>query len=88
LESLPPEPEILPVFLSGTLRLENAATTGREILVVSSDGAVVAVTRVFDAEGSSARFEVMIPPDTLRTGENDVVVWLAVDGPEALSLQR
>lgn len=87
LESLPPEPEVLPVFLSGTLRLEHAAT-GREVLVVSSDGEVVAVTRVFDPEGSSASFEVLIPPDTLRPGENDVVLWLAVDGPEALSLQR
>jgi hypothetical protein len=87
LESLPPEPEVLPVYLSGTLRLEQAAT-GREVLVVSSDGEVVAVTRVFEPEGSSARFEVFIPPETLHPGENDVVVWLAVDGPDALSLQR
>lgn len=87
LESLPLDPEVLPVYLSGTLHLEHPAT-GREVLVVSSDGGVVAVTRVFDPEGSSARFEVLIPPETLRPGENDVVLWLAVDGPEALSLQR
>jgi hypothetical protein len=49
---------------------------------------VVAVTRTFEPDGSSARFEVLIPPNVLHTGENDVVVWLADGGPGTNSLQR
>jgi hypothetical protein len=62
--------------------------TGEEILVVSAGGMVVAVTRVFEPEGPSARFEVLIPPSVLHTGENEVVVWLADDGPGTNSLTR
>ena len=87
LESLPPEPDTLPVYLSGEIVLDRTAT-GEEVLVVSADGIVVAVTRVFEPEGPSARFEVLIPPSVLHTGENDVVVWLADDGPGTNSLTR
>lgn len=87
LSSLPPEPEILPVYLSGDMVLDRTAT-GEEILVVSADGVVVAVTRVFEPEGPSARFEVMIPPQVLHAGENDIVVWLADEGPSSNSLIR
>jgi hypothetical protein len=87
LSSLPPDPEVLPVYLSGSLRLDRT-TTGEEVLVVAADGVVVAVTRVFDPDGPSARFEVLIPPEILDTGENDVELWLAEDGPEARSLSR
>jgi hypothetical protein len=87
LDSLPPEPDTLPVFLSGKIELDRTAT-GEEILVVTADGVVVAVTRTFEPEGSSARFEVLIPPNFLHTGGNDVVVWLADEGPGTNSLQR
>ncbi|MEX2132711.1 MAG: sulfatase-like hydrolase/transferase, partial [Acidimicrobiia bacterium] len=87
LASLPAGSDRLPVFLSGEIELDRT-TTGEEILIVSADGVVVAATRVFDAEGSSASFEVLIPPTVLQSGENDVVVWLADGGPDSHSLRR
>jgi hypothetical protein len=87
LDSLPPEPDTIPVYLSGKIELDRTAT-GEEILVVTADGVVVAVTRTFEPDGSSTRFEVLIPPNVLHTGENDVVVWLADGGPGTNSLQR
>ncbi len=76
LDDVPSEPDLLPVFLSGTLTLDREAT-GQEIVVASVDGVVRAVTRVFEPDGPSARYEVMIPPELLHSGENDVVLWLA-----------
>jgi hypothetical protein len=87
LASLPPESDLLPVYLSGEIVLDRTAT-GEEILVVSADGFVVAATRVFDPEGASASFEVLIPPNVLHPGNNDVVVWLADEGPSGHSLRR
>jgi hypothetical protein len=81
LDQVPPDPDLVPVFLSGTVTLDHAAT-GQEILVAAVDGVVRAVTRVFEPQGRSARFEVMIPPDLLRLGANDVVLWVA-DGDHA-----
>ena len=87
LDSLADEPEVLPVFLSGRVSLDEDAT-GREILVVSIDGVARAVTRTFEPQGRSARFHVMIPPESLHPGENEVVVWLAVGDPESPTLRR
>jgi hypothetical protein len=87
LDSLASEPEVLPVFLSGRVSLDEDAT-GREILVVSIDGVARAVTRTFEPKGGSARFHVMIPPEFLHPGGNEVVVWLAVGDPETASLRR
>lgn len=87
LASLPPESDLLPVYLSGEIGLDRTAT-GEEVLVVSADGVVVAATRVFDPEGPSASFEVLIPPNVLHPGNNDVVVWLTDEGPSSHSLTR
>lgn len=87
LASLPPGSDLLPVYLSGEIGLDRTAT-GEEVLVVSADGVVVAATRVFDPDGLSASFEVLIPPTVLHPGENDVVVWLADGGPSSESLSR
>ena len=87
LEALAAEPEILPVFLSGRVTLDENAT-GEEILAVAIDGVVKALTRAFEPEARSARFQVLIPPELLHPGENDVVVWLAIGGPETASLRR
>jgi len=87
LDALPPDPEVLPVFLSGRVRLE-VVTTGEEVLMVSVDGVIEAITRTFEPEGRTARFEVMIPPELLHPGANDVVVWLADGAPNSASLQR
>jgi len=86
LDSLPADPDVVPSFLSGSLRLDSSAS-GDEILVVSVDEEIVAVTRVFEAEGRSARFEVMIPPELLHQGENDVRIWLAEDDPDGRTLR-
>ncbi len=76
LDDIPSEPDLLPVFLSGTLTLDREAR-GQEIVVATVDGVVRAVTRVFEPDGRSARYEVMIPPELLHPGDNDVVLWLA-----------
>ncbi|MGH8947341.1 MAG: hypothetical protein ACRDXF_00675, partial [Acidimicrobiia bacterium] len=76
LDDVPSDPDLLPVFLSGTLTLDREAN-GNEIVVAVVDGVVRAVTRVFEPDGRSARYEVMIPPDLLHPGHNDVVLWLA-----------
>lgn len=76
LEDVPPDPDLIPVFLSGTVTLDRQAN-GEEIVVAAVDGVVRAVTRVFEPDGSSARFQVMIPPDLLHPGDNDVVLWVA-----------
>lgn len=87
LNAVPPESDLLPVFLSGSVFLEQPAT-GEEILMVSVDGVVRAVTRVFEPEGRSARFEVMVPPDLLHSGANDVVVWVVEGDPTQTTLVR
>jgi hypothetical protein len=87
LDALPNESEVLPVFLSGRVTLDQEAN-GREILVVAIDGVVRAVTRTFEPGGGSARFHVLIPPELLHPGANDVVVWLTVGGPETTTLRR
>jgi hypothetical protein len=56
--------------------------------VVAIDGVVRAVTRTFEPEGSSARFHVLIPPELLHPGANDVVIWLAAGDPETATLRR
>ena len=81
LDDVPSNPDLLPVFVSGTLTLDREAN-GQEIMVAAVDGVVRAVTRVFEPDGRSARFEVMIPPDLLHPGHNDVVLWL-VEGDAA-----
>ncbi|MDP9494565.1 MAG: sulfatase-like hydrolase/transferase [Actinomycetota bacterium] len=87
LDALSDELEVLPVFLSGRITLDESAT-GREILVVAVDGVVQAVTRTFEPKNQSARFHVLIPPDLLHPGKNDVVVWLADGSPRTTSLRR
>jgi hypothetical protein len=86
LDALPADPDVVPSFLSGSLRLDRSAR-GDEILVVSVDDEIVAVTRVFEPEGRSARFEVMIPPELLHPGKNEVRVWLADDDPDGRALR-
>ena len=86
LDDLAPEPEILPVFLSGQVTLDQD-TTGEEIVVIAVDGIVRAVTRTYEPEAHSARFQAMLSPEWLHPGANDVVAWLASD-PETTSLQR
>jgi hypothetical protein len=87
LDQVPSNPDSLPVFLSGTVTLDREAT-GEEILMAAVDGVVRAVTRVFEPEGRSARFEIMVPPELLHPGANDVVLWVAEGDPADPSLVR
>ena len=87
LDDLESDPDVIPVFLSGRVNLEDNAT-GEEILVVAVDGVVRAITRAFDPRARSAQFHVLIPPELLHPGRNDVVVWLAIGGPAEASFRR
>jgi hypothetical protein len=87
LDNLAPEPEVLPVFLSGRITFDDQDATGREIVVIAVDGTVRSVTRTFEPEAESARFQVMVSPEWLHSCTNDVVAWLAAE-PETASLQR
>ena len=86
LDALASDPDVLPAFLSGGVTLEENAT-GEEILVVAVDGVARAITRTFDPRAKSASFHVLIPPELLHPGHNDVVVWLATGGPEGSLLR-
>jgi hypothetical protein len=87
LDDLPEGSDRLPVVLTGTITLDRE-TSGNEIVLAAVDGMVRAVTRVFDADGRRARFEVLIPPELLAPGPNDVVLWLAGGTPDEPALSR
>lgn len=69
-----PGSEPVPSYLSGTISVVGAAG-GDEIVAVVVDGTVAAVTRVYQAEGSEARWEAMIEPALLDSGPA-VEAWL------------
>jgi hypothetical protein len=73
--SFVPGSDPVPSYLSGTITTPVAAT-GEEILAVVVDGQVAAVTRCYDARGSSARWEAMIDPRLLDSGQRHVEVWM------------
>ncbi|HEY6629207.1 MAG TPA: sulfatase-like hydrolase/transferase [Acidimicrobiia bacterium] len=87
LDDLGQNPEVLPTFLSGRVTLDEAAT-GSEIVVIAVDGVVRAVTRTFDPTSQSAKFQVMIAPEWLHQGSNDVIAWLAVSDSKTSALVR
>ena len=86
LDSLSPNPEVLPTFLSGRVTLDENAT-GSEIVVIAVDGTIRAVTRSFDPVAHFAKFQALVAPQWLHPGANDVVAWLAAD-PAIASVQR
>jgi hypothetical protein len=75
----------IPTFLSGSVTLGEAAS-GDEILFAVVDGVVRGVTRVFDPDGQKARFEVMIPPELIHAGANDITLWVVDGDPRQPSL--
>jgi hypothetical protein len=85
LDALAEDADTLPIFLSGRVNLEIPAT-GEEIVMVAVDGVVRAVTRTFEPEGDSARYQALIHPDLLHPGVNDVEVWLASGTPDQATL--
>jgi hypothetical protein len=87
LDELPEGSDTLPMVLAGTITVDRE-TSGNEIVLAAVDGVVRAVTRVFDADGRRARFELLIPPELLTPGANDVILWLAEGAPDEPSLSR
>ncbi len=88
LDDLAQDPEVLPTFLSGRVSFDDEMATGKEIVVIAIDGTVRAVTRTFDPTSLSAKFQVMVAPEWLHPGANDVVAWLAGTDPETSALLR
>lgn len=73
-----PGADRVPSYLSGSVNVAGGAS-GTEILAVTVDGRVAAVTRTYEPDGDSARWEAMIDPHLLESGQARVEVWL-VDG--------
>ncbi|HEX7100197.1 MAG TPA: sulfatase-like hydrolase/transferase [Acidimicrobiia bacterium] len=69
-----PGSEPIPSYLSGTVTVPEGAT-GQEIVAVTADGEVVAVTRSYEPEGSSALWEAMVRPEIVDGGA-EFEVWL------------
>jgi hypothetical protein len=87
LTDLADDADQIPTFMSGSVTFDEAAN-GDEILFAVVDGVVRGVTRVYDPEGAKARFEVMIPPDLIHPGANDIVLWVVSGDPGQPSLVR
>lgn len=77
----------VPSYLSGTVDVEGGAT-GDEIVAVSFDGTVVAVTRSYGPEGPMADWEAMVDPAVLDAGFSTVEMWLVGGTPEAPVFRR
>lgn len=82
-----PGSEPIPAYLSGRVEIQGGAT-GEEIVVIVADGQVAAVTRTFEAEGATARWEAMIDPALLDSGVGQVEAWLASGPPDSPALVR
>lgn len=78
LKTYQPGADRVPAYLSGALGVDGEAS-GAEILAVTIDRKVVAVTRTYEPQGGSARWEAMIDPALLDTPYSEIDVWL-VDG--------
>lgn len=64
--------ELLPVYVRG--RIQGTLRSPRPALAIGFNGVIAAVTLV--EEGSPPAFRAMIPPELLRSGRNDVSVWI------------
>lgn len=62
-----PGSDPVPSYLSGTLRIEEGVSAS-EIVAVSVDGVVVAVTYPYEVEGTLATWEAMIDPARVDSG--------------------
>jgi hypothetical protein len=46
------------------------------IVAVAVNGEIAAITRTFETEDGQTEFGMMIPPDSLRSGDNDITLLL------------
>lgn len=74
----------VPAYLSGTVVIDRGAS-GSEIVAVTIDGEVAAVTRTFEADGTTARWEAMIDPDLLDATGGRVEVWVVTGSADSPS---
>jgi len=68
-----PDSPVLPSFMAGDA---GDLPPGTE-LAVAVDGRVEATTRVY-RDGSRSRYAALVPPESLREGENDVTVYVVL----------
>lgn len=73
-----------PTFVEGTL---TGAPPGELQLAVAVNGKIAAVTRSYEQYGQK-RFSAMVPEAALRSGANDVEVFVVDRAGSALTLQR
>lgn len=70
-----PGSDPIPAYLSGTV-IAGSAPSGEEIIAVTADETVVAVTTPYEVEGGSARWEAMIAPAILDAGPPSIEAWI------------
>ena len=68
-----PQGPDLPAQLTGRFVQADAREASRHVLAVALNGTIVATTRAWP---DSPRWMVMLPPDALRAGENEVEVFV------------
>jgi hypothetical protein len=51
-------------------------TYNHEIVAVAVNGEIAAITRTFETDKGEAAFGMMIPPDSLVDGPNDIALLL------------
>ena len=77
----------LPARVAGTLERADPFED-HVILAVSLNGRVEAVVRSYDTDGSSTRFQAMLPPEALRPGSNRIDLILVEGAGSARSFHR
>jgi hypothetical protein len=65
----------LPTWVRGTMKTPNE-TYNHEIVAVAVNGEIVAITRTFETDKGETAFGMMIPPDSLVDGPNDIALLL------------
>ncbi len=76
-----PGSDPVPAYLSGSLSADRA-DRDQEVIAITLDGRVEAVTRTYDAGNSGVLWEAMIDPAVLDAGARLVEAWLVMGSPD------
>jgi hypothetical protein len=76
--------DVIPSRLTGDL---NGDVSGSEVLAVTVNGVVGAMTRSYIEDGE-ASFQAMLPPDLFRDGDNDIAVYEVADDGTLMLVER
>jgi hypothetical protein len=68
----------LPTWVRGTMKTPNTEYE-HEIVAVAVNGEIAAITRTFETDKGETAFGMMIPPDSLINGNNDITLLLIKD---------